>query len=281
MGLGVFADTTPLLRRHFDADVPSTTALLSDPIPCRNVLIDLVAVKHEIFNVDGVQDLALRTSPSGSLEGFVYVKDRPELDSSDITSSISLVLPGYSIPDSLQILRSPLIVDENGIPDFGLMQAEITNQDASESSSELETLVRSLIAEILKIDTFRIKPDSDFFLLGGSSLLLGNLSFHLRKQTGVSITIPSLFANSTVRGIASVVQDKLNEMPIASTLSLDGENSGSIGTSRFSSRRFDDEEDFGSNPKHDPSRGQTHVLSLLVQALPLTFFHPLKATLTC
>ena len=240
------------------------------------MLIDIVAVKREIFNFDGVQDLALRTSPSGSLEGYVYVEDRLKLESSDITSGMSLVLPGYSIPEYLQILRTPLIMDENGVPDFGLMQTEISKQDAS--SNELETLVRSLIAEILKMDTCRVKLDSDFFLLGGSSLLLGHLSFHLRKRTGVSITIPSLFANSTVRGIASVIQDKLNETPNTSTLSLEEANPG-IDPSRFPLRSYDSDEE--SFTKHNKSRGQTHVLSLLVQALPLTFIHPLKATLTC
>ena len=242
------------------------------------MLIDLVAVKREILNVDGVQDLALRTGPSGSLEGYVYVKDRPELDSSDITSSISLVLPGYSIPDSLQILRSPLIVDENGIPDFDIMQIEVSKQDAS--LNETEMLVRNLIAEILKLETFRIKLDSDFFLLGGSSLMLGHLSFHVRKRTGVSITIPSLFANSTVRGVASIIQDKLSAVSYTSTLPVEEENTRFIDPSRVP-LHSDYEEDFDLDPKYYPSRGQTHVLSLLVQALPLAFIHPLKATLTC
>jgi len=273
----VFADTTPLSHRHFDADVLSIAASLSDLIPCRNVLIDLAAVKHEILSVDGVQDVTLRTGPSGSLEGYVHVKDRPELDSSDITSSISLVLPGYSIPESLQILRSPLIVDENGIPDFDVMQIEVSKQDAS--LNELEMLVRNLIAEILKLETFRIKRDSDFFLLGGSSLMLGHLSFHVRKRTGVSITIPSLFANSTVRGVASIIQDKLSEASNTSTLPLEEENTRFIDPSR-APLRSDYEEDF-DDLKHHLSRGQTHVLCLLIQALPLAFIHPLRATLTC
>lgn len=277
LGLGVLADTRPLIHRHFDAALPSTAVLLSDSIPCKNVLIDLEAVKHEISNVDGVQDLALRTTSSGSLEGYVYVKDRPELDSSNITTSISLNLPGYSIPESLHILRSPLILDENAIPDFGLMQLEVSKQDTS--MNELEILVRNLFAEVLQQDTGRIKRDSDFFLLGGSSLLLGHLSFHARKRTGVSVTIQSLFANSTVRGIASVVQDKLNEAPHTSRLLSEEADRRSIGPSR-APLRSDYEEDF-EDLKHDLSRGQTHVLSLLVQALPLVFIHPLKATLTC
>ena len=278
LGLGVFANTTPLMHRHFDADMPSTAVSLADLIPCKNVLIDFEAVKHEIFNVDGVQDLALRTSFSGSLEGYVYVKDRPELDSSDITTSISLILPGYSIPESLHILRNPLIVDGNAIPDFGLMQIEVFKQDAS-SLSELEMLVRNIFAEILNQDTGRIKRDSDFFLLGGSSLLLGHLSFHARKRTGVSVTIQSLFANSTVRGIASVIQDKLNEASHTLMLSLEEADRGSTGPFRLP-LRSDYEEEF-EDLKQDSSRGQTHVLSLLVQALPLVFIDPLKATLTC
>ncbi|KIM35873.1 hypothetical protein M413DRAFT_78898 [Hebeloma cylindrosporum] len=271
-GLGLFTDTTPLLCRHFEADIPSAAASLSDPIPCRKVPIDLEAVEREILNVDGVQDLALRTSSSSSLEGYVSVKDQAELDSSHITSGISLVLPGYSIPESLQVLRGPLMVDPNGIPDFDLMQIEVSKQDAS--SNELEILVRNLIAEILKLDAGRIKLDSDFFLLGGSSLLLGHLSFHVRKRTGVSIAIPSLFANSTVRGIASVIiQAKLDEAPHTSSSSLEEENREYIRPSR-------DEEDFDFDPKYHSSRGQTHLLSLLVQAIPLVFFDPLKATLT-
>jgi acyl carrier protein len=242
------------------------------------VLIDLEAIKHEISNVDGVQDLALRTTSSGSLEGYVYVKDRPELDSSDITTSISWNLPGYSIPESLHVLRSPLIMDGNAVPDFGLMQIEVSKQDTS-SMNELEILVRNLFAEILKQDTGKIKRDSDFFLLGGSSLLLGHMSFHARKRTGVSVTIQSLFANSTVCGIASAIQDKLNEVPRASMLSLVEAGRRSIGPSRVP-LRSDYEEDF-EDLKQGLSRGQTHVLSLIVQALPLVFIHPMKATLTC
>lgn len=59
-----------------------------------------------------------------------------------------------------------------------------------------------------------IAADSDFFLLGGSSLLLGKLSYFIRKQIVVIVAVADIFTNSIIEGITNLAQlredDRMN-----------------------------------------------------------------------
>jgi hypothetical protein len=52
-----------------------------------------------------------------------------------------------------------------------------------------------------------ITDDSDFFLLGGNPLLLGKLSYFIRKAAGAN------FTNSTIKGIASLIEVEDGQIP--------------------------------------------------------------------
>lgn len=87
------------------------------------------------------------------------------------------------------------------------MEDEVRRQNAS-AMSRTALVVRDIIARLLDTEAGTITAESDFFLLGGNSLLLGRLVHLIRKETGVSLEVSTLFNNSTVAGIASVIEDE-------------------------------------------------------------------------
>jgi hypothetical protein len=138
---------------------------------------------------------------------------------------------------------------------------------------ERALLVRDIVANLLLTNPGMITDDSDFFLLGGNPLLLGKLSYFIRKAAGAN------FTNSTIKGIASLIEVEDGQIP----------QKGLATSIDMQTYREDDGNDLYSTLGHDydledpmeSSRGQTHPLSLIVQAIPIVFLYPLKAAYTC
>lgn len=275
LGIGCLTDAVPALHRHFEANTPGPEAALSDPIPCSRVSVDINDVETALLGIIGVEDVAIRFRHDGTPEAFVSTQGESGLDSSRLRRTISRVLPGYGVPE-LYAVEKPFMRGEKGQIDFAAIEEIIKAQNSS-SMSEQALLVRDIVANLLLADPGMITADSDFFLLGGNSLLLGKLSYFIKKQMGANIAVADIFNNSTIEGIASLVQGEIGLMkanmqdPGLEKYADDGEND-SNETLGY---------DYDVEDPIEPSRGQTHLLSLIVQAIPIIFFYPLKAALTC
>lgn len=266
LGIGCLLDTTPALSRHFEAEAPSTPVSLTDPIPCSKVSIDLRDVDRAFASIPWIEDLALRFVDQ-SIQAFLSVGLESPLNVEDVKMAVSLVLPGYSIPDIIHILKGFPLVRNKGQVDFEILE----NQAASKGSlhmTKLEVLVCDIFANLLPGDAKRLNRDSDFFLLGGTSLLLGKLSYHIRKRCGASIAITALFNSSTVKDIANLIEEEVNLMHTAKM--LDG----------ASTKGYDDYDRHTNDFPTAGFRKQTHPFNLIVQVLPLAFY-PLMTALNC
>ncbi|KAJ7780297.1 AMP-dependent synthetase and ligase [Mycena maculata] len=274
LNIGQLTDNVPAIQRHFEAAVPDSQAALSVPIPCARVQLDFEAIHSALLVVFGVSEVALRIRADGAPEAFVFAH---ELDSGDLTGALARTLPGYAIPAPMHILKGHSVLRTNaGEPDFSAMEQEVARQHAS-AMSEHALLVRDIIGNLLLAEPAMIKPDSDFFLLGGNSLLLGKLAYQIRRQTGVAIGVSSLFTNSTIKGIASMIEvehrrnsDETLKKPQPGHSARQSEATLNMG--------YDYDEDV--EVSQEKSRGQSHPLSMLVQALPFIFFYPLKTAMT-
>ncbi|KAJ6465007.1 acetyl-CoA synthetase-like protein [Mycena sanguinolenta] len=286
LGIGCLSDSVPAFHRHFEADVPDNQASLSEPIRCSRVSFDIPSVERALLSIHGVHDVAVRCREDGSPEAFVAVAS--ELDSSDLTASISDLLPGYAIPDPLHALPGKLRRTGSGATDFAAMESEVAHLNAS-AMSEQALLVRDIIGNLLTADVGKINGDSDFFLLGGNSLLLGKLAYQIRKESGVNIPVATLFSHSTVKGIAALIDTSvskqgglgrmLNRNQSETTL-VDGARSPISpmpgNQSQMTLLSLGVDKSSASKRTHS----QTHPLSLFIQAIPFIFFYPLKAALT-
>lgn len=266
--LGSFTDNIPVLHRHFEAQCPPVGAPLAQPIECSLLIVNEAEVVKSMKTISGIQDVALRVNPR-NVEAFTCISD-DTLDSQRITRALLEILPGYAIPAVIHVWNQPLFLLPSGEIDFDGMEKEIQRRQVSIMTHE-EVVVRDIIARLLTLDSKVISPKSDFFLLGGNSLLVGRLAHALRKETGVDVQITALFTNSTVRGVASMIK---------------GEGSSSSGGTLTEKKRDGiatldptSVEDWAGAKQH--TRGSTHPLSLLVQIIPFIFFYPFKAAWNC
>jgi acyl carrier protein len=259
-----------------------------DLIPCSRVTIDVDLVYRTLQNLPFVTDVFLRNNLDGTLAAYVSlcptVKSIPDTDEPEFLS-----LPGYSLPSPIWFIHGPLFKDHNtGEYDFQKMENESIN---SKTMSERQLLVRKVVAQVLNIDPAPITAYSDFFLLGGTSLLLGQLSYRLRQQTGINIGIADLFVESSVCGIASMIEEKdskvikrkVTEIRDLRNSERDySESSSTVYSSGNNStehlRVYEQDPEFY---KSNRSRGQNHPLCLIVQAIPFIFFYPARRALAC
>jgi acyl carrier protein len=266
--LGSFTDSIPILSRHFEAQCPPVGTPLAQPIECSLLAVNETEVVKSMKTISGIQDVALRVNPK-NVEAFTYV-DNDTLDSQRITRALLKILPGYAIPAVIHIWDQPLFLLPSGEIDFDGMESEIQKRQTSIMTHE-EVTVRDIMARLLILDPKVISANSDFFLLGGNSLLVGRLAHAIRKETGIDVQITALFTNSTVRGVASMLK---GEGSGSSQGTLTENNLHGIATLDPTSV-----EDWAGAKKH--TRGWTHPLTLIVQIIPFIFFYPLKAAWNC
>lgn len=279
MNIGKLTDNNPVLHRHYEATLPPQCDSLSDLIPCSQVQINQDVVDTEIRKISGVKDVALQQQSDETVDVYVSVALGSALSSNDILSHLSSVLPGYAIPDHIFTLPA-LLRDASGDFQFETMQKE-SLRTMFHKLNKHQLLVCDIFSSLLNVDAAHVRPDSDFFLLGGNSMLLGQLTHHIRKRSSVTIGITELFAESTVNSIASIIEKRAPQEAPDDEDDEDPHNKGTRNSSRtFLSAEYDYEHD-AEFTQGKGLRGQKHPLCLIVQIIPYLFFYPLKAALTC
>jgi len=248
--------------------VPSTSAPIQELIPCSRVTISMDSVCRTLQNLPFVRDVVLRNNLDGTVAAFISLPPTatsvPVIDEPEYLS-----LPDYSLPNPIYFIPGPLLKGVTGEYDFQRMENEALN---AETMTEHQLLVRKIVAEVLGVDPATMTAYSDFFLMGGTSLLIGQLCHRLRRRTGINVDIADLFTESTICGIASRIEEKEktrirltdvgNGMDEASTAALLSSHDAEYQKARR-------------------SRSQNHPLCLIVQAIPFLFFYSSKRALMC
>ncbi|KAI9061574.1 acetyl-CoA synthetase-like protein [Trametes sanguinea] len=270
LGIPTMTDDTPAVLRYFEATAPDKNVPLSEPIPCSRVVPDVKLLEEELLKIPGVQEVDIRISPEGAPEALVSVTPISELDSHKISAVLLSRIPGYSMPDPMYVFENLLERKKDGTVDWEYMEAEIKRRNAS-SLSPRALLVRDIVAELLDKDPGTIAGDSDFFLIGGNSLLLGRFAHQVRKDMGVTLKVSDIFTSSTINGIAELIEQEAS-----------GETVARRGTASEKSaiHRCSISSTASTLVDSDKGRPQTHPLALIVQALPMVVFHPMKTAFT-
>jgi hybrid polyketide synthase/nonribosomal peptide synthetase ACE1 len=125
--------------------------------------------------------------------------------------------PAMLIPLEKMPLNGHFKVDRMAIYAMPLPRNENPNSVPSAGLSEAETqLKRVWISTISKevANYFTIESNTDFFQVGGNSLLLIQLQGLIRKTFNIDISLVSLFESSTIYGMASLIQRSPSTVPI-------------------------------------------------------------------
>jgi acyl transferase domain-containing protein/thioesterase domain-containing protein/acyl carrier protein len=107
------------------------------------------------------------------------------------------------ISSSVTTTKLPLSVMDEGT------QTSSSNGNATTGISPTEKLVSEIWGECLGVDA--ISPGDNFFELGGSSLIAVQMFRRIKESTGKDFPISTLYQASTVRQLAVLLNDNVNE----------------------------------------------------------------------
>lgn len=135
---------------------------------------------------------------------------QPSTTMQKIRSHIASSLPIYMLPNKIIIIdKIPLNV--NGKTDY--LSLEKLNDNVKSLDVPIGALEYSLFylfQEILGLDLSSF-IDEGFFELGGNSLLANVLITKIKQKFKVDLTFNDLYNNSTPKGIAIIIRDKLSK----------------------------------------------------------------------
>ncbi|MEM9594497.1 MAG: amino acid adenylation domain-containing protein [Acidobacteriota bacterium] len=203
--------TGDLVRRRPEGDL-EFLGRLDHQVKVRGFRIELGEVEAALGRHPGVAQraAAVQKDPAGAarLIGYVVATDpsRPPTVE-ELSSFLSEELPGYMVPAGFMVLESlPLTpngkVDRKSLPEF---DAEVAAEaERQEPRSDLERRLAALWCDVLGLES--VSVDSNFFSLGGHSLMATRLLARVLEQEGVELPLGTIFQAPTVALMAAAIE---------------------------------------------------------------------------
>ncbi|AYF73655.1 amino acid adenylation domain-containing protein [Nocardia yunnanensis] len=134
--------------------------------------------------------------------------ERREEIASALRAALTAELPRYMVPAALMVLDA-LPLNANGKVDRAQLPAPgFTVAAYREPVTAVERAVAAGFAEVIGTPgEVRVGLDTDFFALGGNSLMATRLAARLGSDLGVRVPVSALFETPTVAGLATWIAD--------------------------------------------------------------------------
>nr|WJJ09222.1 non-ribosomal peptide synthase [Streptomyces spectabilis] len=141
----------------------------------------------------------------------------------DVRDRLGAALPEYMIP-AAHVLIEELPLTQNGKLDQRALPAPEDRQRPAgrrvAPRTEAERTVAGVWAELLRTDADALDVDSDFFALGGNSLLVTRLVNRLAQATGAELTVQSVFEGPTLAAMAAELERRAPGAPQGEALDV-------------------------------------------------------------
>ena len=147
------------------------------------------------------------TLPCSVVHAFVVADEGADVDPAGVLSRVAGLLPSYFVPHDVTILDEwPL--SANGKVDRKALagmapEAAPSASSLSEPDTEAERAVASVWEELL--DAGPVGRESNFFELGGDSLMAMRMTSALEKRLGFKIGLQEFISDPTVAGICQKI----------------------------------------------------------------------------
>jgi amino acid adenylation domain-containing protein len=185
---------------------------LDDQIKIRGYRIEPEEIVSTLVRIPEILEAAVAVRGDQPEEyrlvAYVVIAPNNNLTYSAIQEFLREHLPDYMVPTVFVVLdRLPLTshgkVDRAALPDPG---EENTMKDDSieDAESPVEVRLKEILIPLLKVNELGVH--SNFFQLGGHSLLGAQVLVRIRESFGVELSLKAIFDHPTVGGISAEIE---------------------------------------------------------------------------
>jgi len=213
-------DSTQLLYRSGDlARLNSLGELeyigrIDHQVQLRGFRIELGEIEHQLEGYEGIEQVAVVVRGEEQDQVLVaYYVSPEELMGSVIRTYLLERLPDYMVP-SMYVHLSEMPLTPNGKVDKKVI-AEIQplqKVGAQKPKNETQKMLITIWSKLLNIEKSKIGIDTNFFELGGNSLLIVKMVNEIYKEFNLEINVATVFANPMILMLASYINnDQLHD----------------------------------------------------------------------
>ncbi|WP_176628481.1 non-ribosomal peptide synthetase, partial [Mucilaginibacter sp. SG538B] len=190
-----------------------------DQVKIRGYRIELSEIEYELEKLTYVKQSSVtaKTTVNGEKQLIGYVITSEPFERNKLTSYLQQSLPLYMIPQIwIELDAFPLNssgkIDKKKLPDpdHQEISGNIYVKAETATEAELVTVWEKVLGRI------PIGIDDDFFNLGGNSLTVMRLISAMKKQIGMTLSVPLIFQFRTIRSLAGymdyIVQKEIMDL---------------------------------------------------------------------
>lgn len=273
-------DSMYWIERTFQAKCPPQGTDVSVTIPCERVAVSAEQVQRQLreaMNLEDINDIVVvpHATKIGAL--VAYVSSR--VDRLLTVKTARQTLHAYAVPSHVCICStgiSPvdlLTSDQQLPPQPSDAIGSILQEEQARGLGPADPLVMELqevMQNLLDLDCLPA-PDTNFFNLGGSSMLASQLASKIRKQHNVPFGGAEVFHSSTCNAIAGVIRERRGEGTDNASESAK-QSVSSMGATSLLSLKLDLAKTPFDTNRLDPRSG---LFGLLFQLVPLIVVYPI------
>lgn len=179
-------------------------------VKIRGFRIELGEIEYVLLKSDGVKEaVAVVSTTTGDPSLIAYIVPADGCDKAlvkdELKQKLSAALPDYMVPNDLIFISSIPVtpngkIDRNALPNPATENLELRKTYVA-PASETEKQLTEIWQDVMRIK--QISTNSDFFALGGRSLLAVQIMARVAKITGKRLPISTLLNNPTIARLAA------------------------------------------------------------------------------
>jgi yersiniabactin nonribosomal peptide synthetase len=175
--------------------------------------IELNGITRVMETIPGIRNCQVVVNDRQNIIAY-YVADE-QLEDKVLTQKLGEKLPNYMLPKKyVRMEKMPLLpngkVDKNSLLKLDSKLQVKTKAECGDFTlknvNEVENYLIDVITEMVGV---QVEPNSDFFMVGGNSIMAMKLLGRIRKDYKIEINLTDMFSTTTVSEIKELIVSKL------------------------------------------------------------------------
>jgi len=191
---------------------------MDEQVKIRGFRIEPGEIAAHFRNISGVKDaqVVLKTKEQESFLVGYYITESPVEDEA-IKSYLAARLPAYMVPSHFMEIEAFSYTASGKLDRKLLPLPDKAGDKHMAAEGPLEYQITEIWSQVLDMDTEEISVVSNFFDLGGHSLMATRIIMRINDRFNFEITMADIFRHPTIRKLAKLV-DQQAQVPDTSNL---------------------------------------------------------------